>query len=138
MGLLGRIIGLAVTVAGAATVASKLAKKKEEKEKQQAKITRLENELNKTHEAERLKEKEIQSLQNALKTKEQTELNQRTKCKNCGTQNLPNASFCNICGQELFIHKKIVTKYCPSCGCKISGLEGQIVECKYCDSKFTI
>ncbi len=138
MGLLGKIIGLAVTVAGAATVATKLAKKKEEREEQEKRITELENELSKKQEIDKQREKEIQSLQNALQTKKQEEQNQHTKCKNCGTQNLPNASFCNICGQELFIHKKVVTKYCTNCGGQTSGLEGQVAICKYCDSKFTL
>ena len=66
------------------------------------------------------------------------EKNDHSKCKNCGAQNLLHASFCNICGQELFAHKKVVTKNCSCCGAQINGLQGQVVKCNYCDSKTTI
>ena len=137
MGIIGKLIGLAVTVAGAATVASKLAKKKEEKEEKELKIIALEKELAKTQEKDVQREKEIRSLRDVLERKAKKE-DDHAKCKNCGAQNLQNASYCNMCGHELFVHKKTITKYCASCGVQISGVEGQVVVCKYCDSKFTL
>lgn len=137
MGIIGKLIGLAVTVAGAATVASKLAKKKEEREEKELKIITLEKELAKTQEKDIEREKEMRSLRDVLERKEK-EKNDHSKCKNCGAQNLLHASFCNICGQELFAHKKVVTKNCSCCGAQINGLQGQVVKCNYCDSKTTI
>ncbi len=98
----------------------------------------LEKELAKTQAKDIQREKEIESLKNDLKRKEEMQKNKDAKCKNCGTQNLLNASFCNICGYELFAHKKFVTKSCSCCGAQINGLQGQVGTCQYCDSKFTL
>ncbi len=138
MGIIGKLIGLAITVAGAATVASSLAKKKEEKEMREQKIIRLEKELKETQTKDYEREKEIRTLKSVLKSKEEMRQNEHTKCKNCGTQNLYNASYCNLCGHELFVHKKSVTKYCFCCGAQLTGLQGHDVVCQYCNSKTTL